>query len=263
MSARIGRRAAALVVAGILAMGTIAVANAGSAVEDAVTSRKDLRHKIVDLHQLRRERRVEIHQAIKDLEGRLDTATLRVAMATNRARAHHTRNHRLNRIGKLERRERALVRSIRSRIKTLRERRVTITEWIDAQVLQACPVDGPHEVIDGWHDVREMPGTPYHLHQGNDIMAATGTPIVAPFPGEAVMEPERPGRRSGQGLRRADGYVYNAHLSAYGKLGPVQAGDVIGYVGSTGNATAPHNHFEWHPGDGEAVDPYELLMTVC
>ena len=59
------------------------------------------------------------------------------------------------------------------------------------------------------------------------------------------------------------GHVYNAHLSAYGKLGPVQAGDIIGYVGSTGNATAPHDHFEWHPNDGAAVDPYDLLMTVC
>ncbi len=244
-------------------MGTIAVANAGSAVEDAVTSRKDLRHKIVDLHQLRRERRVEIHQAIKDLEGRLDTATLRVAMATNRARAHHTRNHRLNRIGKLERRERALVRSIRSRIKTLRERRVTITEWIDAQPLQACPVDGPHEVIDGWHDVREMPGTPVPPPSGQRHHGRHGHTDRGTVPRRGGHGTERPGRRSGQGLRRADGYVYNAHLSAYGKLGPVQTGDVIGYVGSTGNATAPHNHFEWHPGDGEAVDPYELLMTVC
>ena len=32
-------------------------------------------------------------------------------------------------------------------------------------------------------------------------------------------------------MRGADGYVYNAHLSAYGKLGEVKAGDVIGYVG--------------------------------
>jgi murein DD-endopeptidase MepM/ murein hydrolase activator NlpD len=50
----------------------------------------------------------------------------------------------------------------------------------------------------------------------------------------------------------ADGHVYNAHLSAYGKLGDVKTGDVIGYVGSTGG---PHDYFEWHPGNGPAVDP--------
>jgi peptidoglycan LD-endopeptidase LytH len=59
------------------------------------------------------------------------------------------------------------------------------------------------------------------------------------------------------------GYVYNAHLSAFGTLGEVQRGDVIGYVGATGNAGGPHDHFEWHPDNGEAVDPHEYLLMVC
>ena len=38
---------------------------------------------------------------------------------------------------------------------------------------------------------------------------------------------------------------------------------MIGYVGATGNAGGPHDHFEWHPDNGDAVDPHEFLLMVC
>jgi murein DD-endopeptidase MepM/ murein hydrolase activator NlpD len=63
----------------------------------------------------------------------------------------------------------------------------------------------------------------------------------------------------------ADGFVYNAHLSRLGQLGRVHEGDIVGYVGASGNArgTTPHDHFEWHPNGGPAIDSFEFLMLVC
>lgn len=41
--------------------------------------------------------------------------------------------------------------------------------------------------------------------------------------------------------------------------------DVIGFVGTSGNAvgTAPHDHFEWHPAGGDAASPFGLLNQAC
>ncbi|HEX8099445.1 MAG TPA: M23 family peptidase, partial [Actinomycetota bacterium] len=66
-------------------------------------------------------------------------------------------------------------------------------------------------------------------------------------------------------VQGAKGFVYNAHLSRLGKMGQVKTGDIIGYVGQSGNAryTAPHDHFEWHPGGGSAIDPFPFLNQVC
>jgi murein DD-endopeptidase MepM/ murein hydrolase activator NlpD len=41
----------------------------------------------------------------------------------------------------------------------------------------------------------------------------------------------------------------------------VEEGD--GFVGAAGNAGGPHDHFEWLPGGGKAVDPHDFLMLVC
>ncbi len=127
-----------------------------------------------------------------------------------------------------------------------------------------CPVQGPVAIADDfgiWVQRSKARGGD-HVHQGNDMMAATGTPIVAPFDGVAVATPNKLGGNAVK-VTGEYGYVYNAHLSRYGTLGPVEAGDVIGYVGATGNTSAPHDHFEWHPGGGAAVDPHEFLLAVC
>jgi murein DD-endopeptidase MepM/ murein hydrolase activator NlpD len=105
-------------------------------------------------------------------------------------------------------------------------------------------------------------GTP---HKGNDLFAAEGTPIVAVDDG-AVRFVEDPIGGHAFYLAADDRTVYyGAHLSAYeGTDRRVQAGEVIGYVGQTGNAarTSPHLHFEVHPSGGVAVDPYRLLVSM-
>lgn len=130
-------------------------------------------------------------------------------------------------------------------------------------LLQTCPVDAPRSYINDFG----FPRSGGRTHQGNDIFAPAGTPIRAAFSGVA--------RESWNGLggnsvfvTRPDGtFVYNAHLSAYAGVNgkQVQAGEVIGYVGNTGNAvgTPPHNHFELHPGGGAAINPYPHLNLVC
>ncbi|HET9249481.1 MAG TPA: peptidoglycan DD-metalloendopeptidase family protein [Actinomycetota bacterium] len=127
-----------------------------------------------------------------------------------------------------------------------------------------CPLAGPHAIADDFgilvHHPKNEGGD--HIHQGNDIYAAMGVPIVAPFDGTAVTATNHVGGMAVK-VYGDFGYVYNAHLSRFGQLGSVQAGDVIGYVGATGNAGGPHDHFEWHPGNGSAVDPHGFLLMVC
>ncbi len=124
-----------------------------------------------------------------------------------------------------------------------------------------CPVQGAVSFIDSW-------GAPRHqgAHQGVDLMAAQGTPDVAVVSGSVTY---KEGGTSGLGayLQGDDGNLYYYfHLSAY-EGGPrrVAQGEVIGYVGNTGDAryTAPHTHFEIHPGGGAAVNPYPSVAAVC
>jgi murein DD-endopeptidase MepM/ murein hydrolase activator NlpD len=139
-------------------------------------------------------------------------------------------------------------------------------------VLLTCPVRGPHAYTDDFGAPR-----PGHIHAGVDIQAGTGTPIVAPFPGR-VAQSWDPGGGNDVYVYGKDGYAFNAHLSAYGATGHVSTGTVIGYVGSTGDATGPHDHFEWHPNVipphpyksaygytvvGTAIDAFPYLNSVC
>jgi peptidoglycan hydrolase CwlO-like protein len=126
-----------------------------------------------------------------------------------------------------------------------------------------CPVDPPRSYIDDFGFPRVG-----HTHQGNDIFAPEGTLIRAPFEGTAEESYNGLGGISVHVYAAANAdYVYNAHLSQHAGVDGkhVMPGEIIGYVGTTGNAagTPPHNHFEYHPGGGSAVSPYVYLNEVC
>jgi murein DD-endopeptidase MepM/ murein hydrolase activator NlpD len=107
-------------------------------------------------------------------------------------------------------------------------------------------------------------------HEGVDIIAKAGLYVYATDDGtlsKQYLEGQASLSGNGWRLLRADGtYMVYAHLSAFAdglKVGSsVKVGQVLGYVGMTGNAGSPHLHFEIHPGGGAAVNPYSIVKAV-
>jgi murein DD-endopeptidase MepM/ murein hydrolase activator NlpD len=111
-------------------------------------------------------------------------------------------------------------------------------------------------------------------HHGNDIFAARGTPLVAVTAGTLFNVGWNDVGGNRLWLRDASGTeYYYAHLARFSPVAEdgaqVQAGEVIGYVGDTGDAagTPPHLHFEIHPPELQAlgydgvVNPYPYLTA--
>jgi murein DD-endopeptidase MepM/ murein hydrolase activator NlpD len=133
------------------------------------------------------------------------------------------------------------------------------------------PVYGPASFGDSFGAPR--PDVQGGWHHGEDVFAPAGTPLLAVADGTLHTI----------GFNRIGGYriwlrdrqgneFYYAHLSAYSPLAvegrQVKAGDVIGFVGDTGDAEgSPHLHFEIHPasmlslGYDGVVAPYPILLA--
>jgi murein DD-endopeptidase MepM/ murein hydrolase activator NlpD len=144
---------------------------------------------------------------------------------------------------------------------TLRAARTRVIAQLNVEG-HVCPVPGRRHFTDDWGDARAG-----HRHQGNDIMAPYGAPVVAVTAGVIKTDYSSSGGISIY-LRGSDGdeyyYAHNSrNVAVTGQR--VTAGEVIAYVGTSGNApkNAPHVHFERHPGGGHAVDPYPFLVRVC
>jgi murein DD-endopeptidase MepM/ murein hydrolase activator NlpD len=126
-----------------------------------------------------------------------------------------------------------------------------------------CPVRGVVAFTDDFGELRA--GGP---HPGIDMHALPETPVVAVADGVWRHDVGGGGGNGAWLTDFDDVSYYYAHFSHYPPTpqGLVKAGDVIGYVGMTGNATGPHLHFEIHPGrPGEQppVDPFATLLALC
>jgi len=136
----------------------------------------------------------------------------------------------------------------------------------------SMPVPGvaPSQLTDMFRD----PRSEARSHEALDIMAPAGTPVVAVADGhiEKLFDSERGGLTIYHFDPTGTYAYYYAHLQGYApglaEAMPVRRGDLLGYVGSTGNAdpAAPHLHFavfqlgpdrKWS--EGTPLNPYPLL----
>jgi hypothetical protein len=139
------------------------------------------------------------------------------------------------------------------------------------------PVEGPHSFTDDFG----APRSEGRLHQGTDVFADKMTPVVAAADGTVLRTSI--GQRAGRYivLKHADGWLsYYLHLNndtpgtddglydewpaGIAKGATVEAGDLLGYVGDSGNAeeTPAHLHFELHNPLGDPVNPYPHLLAA-
>jgi murein DD-endopeptidase MepM/ murein hydrolase activator NlpD len=132
---------------------------------------------------------------------------------------------------------------------------------------RACPVAGRFTYGSGWGAPRDGGA---RRHQGIDLLAPAGTPLVAVEDGTVGGRIGHDGGNAGIRLwlnGRSGTHYFYAHnrrnTVAAGQR--VRRGQLVAYLGATGNAAGgpPHLHFEVHPRGGPAVDPDAAVRRWC
>lgn len=143
--------------------------------------------------------------------------------------------------------------------------------WAEEDVIAAVYppfiVAGYAAWSDTWGAPRYGPGPLVRTHEGQDVFCDMGAPVLAPESGIVTHDVQQLGGLVARVHRDDGSYWYLAHLSdwnteAFPSGSRVEAGDVIGYCGRSGNAehTPPHVHFGWYGPDG-VRDPMLVLVT--
>lgn len=127
-----------------------------------------------------------------------------------------------------------------------------------------CPVDGATTFRDSWGEPR--PGG--RGHTGVDMMSPIGTPLVAIENGVIYNPTWHYAGGIGLYIKGDSGDSwYYAHLNGYAagiQAGTrVAAGQLVGYVGQTGNAAGPHLHLARILSSGQYVNPYPVVAALC
>ncbi len=129
---------------------------------------------------------------------------------------------------------------------------------------RTCPVAGAHSFSDTWGAPRSGGRT----HTGVDMVAPTGTPLVSIENGYIWSMNWHWAGGNGLYIRGDSGDIYYyAHMNGYAPgLGDGQrvgVGQLVGFVGSTGNSAIPHLHLAYQPGGGRLTNPYQLMVKLC
>jgi len=161
--------------------------------------------------------------------------------------------HTLERQAELQAQQRATALAQLARKSQQRADELQLNQWV-------MPVAG-YNLSAGFGETSYLWST---VHTGQDFSAPAGTPIVSVAHG-IVTETGYDGAYGYKTVVTLDDgtEIWYAHqtTSVVVPGDEVNPGELIGYVGSTGNSTGPHLHLEVRPGGGDPIDPYAALVS--